>query len=60
MAVVSLLPSAITSRASGFRFYDSFSLPHAVRNSGRVLIVLGLALAVFVKPMKKLMGGGVN
>ena len=38
-------------------FYESFSLPALFGTVAAFCIVLGLALAVFVKPMKKLMGG---
>src|SRR6266568_7866118 len=38
-------------------FYESFSLPALFGVVAAFCIVLGLALAVFVKPMKKLMGG---
>jgi POT family proton-dependent oligopeptide transporter len=38
-------------------FYESFSLPALFGTVAAFCIVLGLALAVLVKPMKKLMGG---
>ncbi len=38
-------------------FYESWSLPSLFGAVAAFCIVLGLALALFVKPMKKLMGG---
>src|SRR5439155_1070366 len=38
-------------------FYESWSLPALFGGVAAFCIVLGLALAVFVKPMKRLMGG---
>ncbi len=38
-------------------FYESWSLPSLFGAVAAFCIVLGVALAVFVKPMKKLMGG---
>src|SRR6266478_5302747 len=38
-------------------FYESFSLPALFGTVAAFCIILGLALALFVKPMKKLMGG---
>ena len=38
-------------------FYESWPLPALFGGVAAFCIVLGLALAAFVKPMKKLMGG---